>query len=85
MLLEEGLLDGVMSELEHVGVVVDERKPDVVRVAPAPLYNSYTDVWDFVKIFREACEKVNDTRGAGANGSVMANGGKEGKGWGLIK
>ncbi|MCJ1386260.1 Kynureninase (L-kynurenine hydrolase) [Xylographa soralifera] len=85
VLLDEGLLDGVMAELENLGVVVDERKPDVVRVAPAPLYNSYTDVWDFVRIFREACEKVKATRDAGANGSVMANGGKEEKRWGLIK
>ncbi|MCJ1392008.1 Kynureninase (L-kynurenine hydrolase) [Xylographa bjoerkii] len=85
VLLEEGLLDGVMAELEDAGVVVDERKPDVVRVAPAPLYNSYVDVWDFVRIFREACEKVKTKRDEGANGSVMAKGGKEEKGWGLIK
>ncbi|MCJ1316901.1 Kynureninase (L-kynurenine hydrolase) [Xylographa vitiligo] len=85
VLLENGLLDGVMAELESAGVVVDERRPDVVRVAPAPLYNSYTDVWDFVRIFREACEKVKGTRDKDTNGSVMANGGKEEKGWGMIK
>ena len=85
MLLENGLLDGVMAELESAGVVVDERRPDVVRVAPTPLYNSYTDVWDFVRIFREACEKVKGTRDKDTNESVMANGGKEEKGWGMIK
>ena len=53
--LASGLLDTVMSELKEQGVVVDERKPDVVRVAPAPLYNSYMDVWRFVEAFRRAC------------------------------
>ena len=35
-------------------MVVDERRPDVIRVAPAPLYNTFTDVHDFVEIFRDA-------------------------------
>ncbi|KAJ5081736.1 Kynureninase [Penicillium alfredii] len=38
--LAPGLLDRVLHHLEENGVVVDERKPDVVRVAPAPLYNT---------------------------------------------
>lgn len=54
VLLEEGLLDAVMGVLEREGVVVDERKPDVIRVAPAPLYNNFTDVWDFVEVFERA-------------------------------
>ncbi|KAF2167073.1 hypothetical protein M409DRAFT_54282 [Zasmidium cellare ATCC 36951] len=56
--LERGLLDLIMEILEHNSIVVDERRPDVVRVAPAPLYNSYQDVRHFVKVFREACEEV---------------------------
>ncbi|RMD39818.1 hypothetical protein DV735_g5308, partial [Chaetothyriales sp. CBS 134920] len=48
------LLDTVLDYLDANGVVIDERKPDVIRVAPAPLYNSYVDVWNFVKIFGEA-------------------------------
>lgn len=54
--LQEGLLDVVLKELEDRGVVVDERKPDVIRVAPAPLYNSFEDVWEFVTAFGEALE-----------------------------
>jgi len=54
VLLEEGLLDAVMVVFEREGVVVDERKPDVIRVAPAPLYNNFTDVWDFVKVLERA-------------------------------
>ena len=56
--LSPGLLEGVMKTLEEAGVVVDERKPDVIRVAPAPLYNTYTEIWEFVRIFKDACLKV---------------------------
>ncbi|KAF6824459.1 Kynureninase 2, partial [Colletotrichum musicola] len=41
LMLADGLLDGVMSYFEEVGIVIDERKPNVVRVAPAPLYNTF--------------------------------------------
>ncbi len=44
--LQEGLLEVVMEELVNRGVVVDERRPDVIRVAPAPLYNTFSDVWE---------------------------------------
>ncbi len=60
--LQPGLLNKVMEVLEDNGVVVDERRPDVVRVAPAPLYNSFEDVWRFVHIFRDACKIALDAR-----------------------
>ncbi|KAB8233348.1 kynureninase [Aspergillus alliaceus] len=56
--LGSGLLDSVLEVLEESGVVVDERKPDVIRVAPAPLYNTYADVWQFCQIFFDACRKA---------------------------
>jgi kynureninase len=56
--LKPGLLEGVLIALKKAGVVVDERKPDVLRVAPAPLYNTYCDVWNFVQIFKDACRNV---------------------------
>ena len=65
--LQPGLLDGILHSLEDSGVVVDERKPDVIRVAPAPLYNTYLDVWNFVQIFCEACRKAVQTRDTIAN------------------
>lgn len=40
----------VFEQLEESGVTGDWREPDVIRVAPVPLYNSYTDVFRFVEI-----------------------------------
>jgi kynureninase len=38
--------------LQEQGVVADYREPDVVRVAPVPLYNSFADVWSFAQALR---------------------------------
>jgi kynureninase len=35
------------------GVILDFREPDILRVCPAPLYNSYEDVFKLVKIIQE--------------------------------
>ncbi|AEO57858.1 hypothetical protein MYCTH_2304561 [Thermothelomyces thermophilus ATCC 42464] len=54
LMLKPGLLEAVMRELERRAVIVDERKPDVIRVAPAPLYNTFEDCVGFVEAFAEA-------------------------------
>lgn len=38
------------KELEAAGVKADFREPNVIRAAPAPLYNSFHDVWRFAEI-----------------------------------
>lgn len=42
----------VFEAISGDGVIADWREPDVIRVAPVPLYNSYQDVWRFVDILR---------------------------------
>jgi kynureninase len=44
----------VLERLEASGVVCDWREPDVIRVAPVPLYNRYEEVHRFVQILRGA-------------------------------
>ncbi|KAK5680560.1 Kynureninase (L-kynurenine hydrolase) [Elasticomyces elasticus] len=83
VMLKSGLLDAVMESLEAAGVVVDERRPDVIRVAPAPLYNTYKDVYLFVKAFRAACQQASQDGGHGS--SIMANAGKDERGWSEVK
>ncbi|KAL0073632.1 kynureninase [Phycomyces blakesleeanus] len=34
----------VFEELQKRGIICDERKPTVIRIAPTPLYNSFEDV-----------------------------------------
>ena len=35
------------------GVVPDFRKPDVIRLAPSPLYNTFTECWDALQALKE--------------------------------
>lgn len=42
------------ARLLQAGVVTDFREPDVIRAAPAPLYNSFHDVWRFARALETA-------------------------------
>jgi kynureninase len=40
----------LFSELQAAGVKCDFREPDVIRVAPTPLYNTFHEIWRFADI-----------------------------------
>ncbi|GAA5813658.1 hypothetical protein MFLAVUS_007143 [Mucor flavus] len=48
----------VFSQLQARGVIVDERKPTVIRVSPTPLYNSFKDVYNFVMQLKQVMNIV---------------------------
>ncbi|MCW5961527.1 MAG: kynureninase [Pyrinomonadaceae bacterium] len=42
----------LFNEITKRGVIADWREPDVIRVAPVPLYNSFLDCWEFAEILK---------------------------------
>jgi kynureninase len=47
------------NSLTEKGVIADWREPDVIRVAPVPLYNTYSDVYKFAGILKDCLSLVN--------------------------
>jgi kynureninase len=35
------------------GIIVDWREPNVIRLAPVPLYNTFEDVWKFFEAIKK--------------------------------
>ena len=50
LMLERGR--EIFDELKRQGVIADWREPNVIRVAPVPLYNTFEDVWKFGDIIK---------------------------------
>lgn len=48
----------VYDLLTASGFMVDWREPGVIRLAPVPLYNTYTELWNFYIHFREVLKQV---------------------------
>ena len=44
----------LFDEITKKGVIADWREPDVIRVAPVPLYNSFLDVYNFYKVLEDS-------------------------------
>lgn len=68
--LVNGMGKAVFDAISEAGVVADWREPNlshipeqnqpgVIRVAPVPLYNSFTDVYQFAHILRKAITHAN--------------------------
>ena len=50
----KGEVQELKKNLKKKGAIVDLRKPDILRITPAPLYNSYEDVFRLVEIIRNS-------------------------------
>ena len=47
----------INEALKARGVVPDFRSPNIIRVAPIPLYNTYYEVWQVVQYLKEIIDK----------------------------
>lgn len=45
--------EAILAALATRGVIADFRAPDIIRVAPIPLYNTYHEAWRFVQVLRD--------------------------------
>ena len=57
LMLEKGkqIYNGLMER----GVFTDWREPNVIRLAPVPLYNTFEEVWRFADFLNSLIKKVN--------------------------
>lgn len=47
----------IFKSLLKAGVILDWREPNVIRLAPVPLYNSFQDVFRFVEILKASIRR----------------------------
>jgi kynureninase len=48
----------IFDYLVSCGVIGDWREPDVIRLSPVPLYNTFTDVYQTAQYLQQAIQKV---------------------------
>ncbi len=51
--LQHDEAQSISLALRARGVVPDFRKPDVIRFAPSPLYNTFSELWEAMQILKE--------------------------------
>lgn len=51
--LQHDAAQPIALALRARGVIPDFRKPDVIRFAPSPLYNTFTEIWEAVATLKE--------------------------------
>jgi len=49
----------LFNKITERGVIADWREPDVIRVAPVPMYNSFEDVFNFYSILKSSMAEDN--------------------------
>lgn len=49
VIFKTGDIDDIFDQLQAAGIVSDKRKPNIMRLSPAPLYNTFADAFDTVQ------------------------------------
>ena len=52
--VRNGRAKALQGTLQKAGVVLDFREPDVLRLAPVPLYNTFHEIWRFASTLESA-------------------------------
>ncbi|PIA16141.1 kynureninase [Coemansia reversa NRRL 1564] len=60
LLFASEIFEHVFGMLMSAGVICDERKPNCIRLAPVPLYNTFSDVWWAVDVIHAALYTSRD-------------------------
>ena len=60
----------INAEMKARNIIPDFRFPDVIRLAPVPLYISYTEVYDMVDIIVDIIEKKEYEKFENKRGTV---------------
>lgn len=55
---EKNVMERTNQYLHDHAIICDERRPDVIRVAPLPLYNTFSEVYTVTKRIEEALEMI---------------------------
>jgi len=55
---KEGARDRV-ARLRERGIIVDFREPDIIRLAPVPLYSNHRDLWRAVNVLKDYSKGVS--------------------------
>lgn len=53
-----GMGKQAFEDMSKKGVIADWREPDVIRLAPVPLYNSFMDVYNFGQVLLETLKSI---------------------------
>jgi kynureninase len=57
-IVAHGMGKALHTKLQEKGVISDWREPNVIRLAPVPLYNSYEDIYRFGQILENAIKET---------------------------
>jgi kynureninase len=58
-LAAHGFGKSLFEALTKAGVISDRREPNVIRMAPVPLYNTFEDIAAFLAIFKDCTEALS--------------------------
>ncbi|WMJ72076.1 kynureninase [Cytophagaceae bacterium ABcell3] len=50
-----GGAEALFEHMNRAGIMCDLRRPDIIRLAPVPLYNSYTEVYAVAQFLKKHC------------------------------